>query len=161
VYQPRFIWESGIWGPIPRWLSLPDVTAIESVTRKHLWLDAGDHISTTFFSEGAFNRLFTITVSNSGSTLGTPQYIFRATAPMEPSFKTAGEVATLSYLQEHTSIPVQHIIAHSSTSDNEVGCEWTLMEKIPGVALADAWNDIDPETKNKVTRSIVGYVRQL
>ena len=35
------------------------------------------------------------------------------------------------------------------------------MEKIPGVALADAWSDIDPETKNKVTRSVVGYVRQL
>ena len=161
MYQPQFIWESGIWGPIPRWLSLPDVAAIESVARKQIRLSAGDHISVTFFAEGAFNKLFTITVSNSGSTLGTPQYIFRATAPVEPFFKIAGEVATLSYLQEHTSIPVPRIIAHSSTSDNEVGCEWILMEKIPGVALADVWRDIDLETKNKVTRSVVGYVRQL
>ncbi|KIL64133.1 hypothetical protein M378DRAFT_178966 [Amanita muscaria Koide BX008] len=161
VYQPRFIWESGIWGAIPRWLSPPDVTAIESVARKHLRLSAGDHISATFFAEGAFNKLFAITVSNGGSTLGSPQYIFRATAPVEPFFKTAGEVATLSYLQEHTSIPVPRIIAHSSTSDNEVGCEWILMEKVPGVALADAWNDIDLETKSKVTRSVAGYVRQL
>ncbi|KAF8344493.1 phosphotransferase enzyme family-domain-containing protein [Amanita rubescens] len=159
--QPRFIWESGIWGPIPRWLSPPDVTAIESVARKHLRLSASDHISATFFAEGAFNKLFAITVSNNGSTLVSPQYIFRATAPVEPFFKTAGEVATHSYLQEHTSIPVPRIIAHSSTSDNEVGCEWTLMEKVPGVALADAWSDIDLETKSKVTRSVVGYVRQL
>ena len=35
------------------------------------------------------------------------------------------------------------------------------MEKIPGVALADVWRDIDLETKSRVTRSIVGYVRQL
>jgi aminoglycoside phosphotransferase (APT) family kinase protein len=93
--------------------------------------------------------------------MGTPQYIFRATTPVEPFFKTVDEVATLSYLREHTSIPVPRVIAHSSTSDNEVGCEWILMEKIPGVALADAWRDIDLETKSRVTRSVVGYVRQL
>ena len=161
MYQPRFIWESGLWCPIPRWLSPPDVTAIESVARKHLQLSASDQISATFFAEGAFNKLFAITVSNSGSTLGTLEYIFRATSPVEPFFKTAGEVATLSYLQEHTSIPVPRIIAHSTTSDNEVGCEWTLMEKIPGVSLAGVWSDIDLETKSKVTRTIVGYVRQL
>jgi hypothetical protein len=154
VYQPRFIWESGTCGAILRWLSPPDVTAIESVARKHLRLSAGDHVSATFFAEGAFNKLFAITVSNRGSTLDSPQYIFRATTPVEPFFKTAGEVATLSYLQEHTSLPVPRIIAHSSTSANEVGCEWTLMEMVPGVALADAWSDIDLETKNKVTRSV-------
>ena len=154
LQQPSFIWESGIWGAV---LLPPDVIAIESVTRKHLRLSAGDYISATFFAEGAFNKLYAITVSNSGS----PQYIFRATPPVEPFFKTASEVATLSYLLEHTSIPVPRIFAHSSTSDNELGCEWTLMEKVPGVPLADVWSDIDLETKVRVTRSVAGYVRQL
>ena len=157
LQQPSFVWESGIWGAVPRWLSPPDVIAIESVTRKHLRLSAEDHISATFFAEGAFNKLYAITVSNSGS----PQYIFRATSPVEPFFKTASEVATLSYLLKHTSIPVPRIFAHSSTSDNELGCEWTLMEKVPGVPLADVWSDIDLETKARVTRSVAGYVRQL
>ena len=161
MYQPQFIWESSIWGPIPCWLSLPDVTAIESVTKKHLRLSAGDHISATFLTGSSFNKLFTITVPNSGSTLDSPQYIFRATAPIEPFLKTAGEVATHSYLQEYTSIPVPRIIAHSSTSDNEVGCEWILMEKVSGVTLADSWSDIDLDTKKGVTKSVVGYVRQL
>ena len=105
--------------------------------------------------------MYAITVSNTGSTLATPQYIFRATGPVEPFFKTAGEVTTLSYLPGHMSIPVPRVIAYSSTSDNEVGCEWTLMEKVTGVALADVWSDIDLETKTKVTRSVGGYVRQL
>ena len=156
----QFIWESGIWGPIPHWLSPPDIAAIESVAEEHLQLSAGDQITATFFAEGAFNKLFDITVSHDDGT-NDPQYIFRATAPVEPFFKTSGEVATLSYLREHTSIPVPRVISHSSTSDNEVGCEWILMEKIPGVALADVWRDIDLETKSRVTRSIVGYVRQL
>ena len=81
--------------------------------------------------------------------------------PVEPFFKTAGEFATLSYLQEYTAIPVPRIIAHSSTSDNDVGCEWILMEKVPGVSLADVWRDIDLETKSEVARSVMDYVRQL
>ena len=104
--------------------------------------------------------MYAITVSNTGSTLATPQYIFRATGPVEPFFKTAGEVTTLSYLPGHMSIPVPRVIAYSSTSDNEVGCEWILMEKVPGVTLADVWRDIDLETKSNVTRSVAGYMRQ-
>lgn len=80
---------------------------------------------------------------------------------MEPFYKTASEVATLFYLQEHTSIPVPRVIAHSSIAENELGCEWILMEMVPGITLADVWKNMDMETKNKETKAIASFVRQL
>ena len=162
VYQPKFVWESGIWGPIPRWLSLPDVTVIETLSRRHLQLPPNCRLAVTFFSEGALNKLYAISSSDDGGdNFGPPRYIFRATSPVEPFYKTASEVATLSYIREHTTIPVPSVVAYSSTAENELGCEWILMEKVPGVALTNVWSDIGLETKSRVIKSIVGFVRQL
>ena len=161
VYQPGFVWESSTWGTVPRWLSPPDIATIETLSRRHLRLPTDCHLAVTFFSEGAFNKLYTIAVSDSNGNLDYPRYIFRATSPVEPFYKTASEVATLSYIREHTTVPVPCVIAYSSTVENELGCEWILMEKVPGVALAKIWSDIDLETKGRETKSIAGFVRQL
>jgi len=80
---------------------------------------------------------------------------------VEPFYKTASEVATLAYVREHISVPVPRVIASSSTAENELGCEWILMEKVPGVALAGVWRDADLKTKSRVTEAIAGFVRQL
>lgn len=161
MYQPKFVWESGVWGPVPRWLSLPDVAVIETLSRTHLRLPADRHLAVTFFSEGAFNKLYTIAASDGDDSIGSSQYIFRATSPVEPFYKTASEVATLSYIREHTSVPVPRVIAYNSIAENELGCEWILMERVPGVALTDVWSNIDLDTKVRETKSIAGFVRQL
>ena len=134
---------------------------VNTLSRKHLRLPAGCDLAAAFFSEGAFNKLYTVAVSDGGDSLGSPEYIFRATSPVEPFYKTASEVATLSYIREHTSIPVPRVIAHSFTAENELGCEWILMERVPGVALTSIWSDIDLETKGRETKVIAGFVRQL
>lgn len=159
--QPKFVWESGTWGAVPRWLSPPDTAVIERISRSHLLLPADCHLAVTFFSEGAYNKLYTIAVSDDNSKPGFPRYIFRATSPVEPFYKTASEVATLSYIREHAAVPVPRVIAHSSTAKNELGCEWILMEKVPGVALAKVWSDIGLETKSRETKVIAGFLRQL
>ena len=66
-------------------------------------------------------------------------YVFRVTLPVEPFYKTASEMVTLSYIRKHTSVPVPRIIACSSTADNELGFEWSLMDKIPDVSLKGVW----------------------
>ena len=134
---------------------------IETLSRVHLKVPADRQVTVAFFAEGAFNKLYTITVSDGGDSIGSPQYIFRATSPVEPFYKTASEVATLSYIREHTSIPVPQVVASSSRADNELGCEWILMERVPGVALADVWSDMDLETKSRETKVIAGFLRQL
>lgn len=161
MYQPKFVWESGTWGSVPRWLSPPDISVIERLSESHLQLPAECHLVVNFFSEGAFNKLYAIAVSDDGGNLESTQYIFRATSPVEPFYKTASEVATLSYIRERTSIPVPRVIAHNSTEENELGCEWILMERVPGVALANVWSDIDLETKSRETKLIAEFARQL
>lgn len=156
-----FIWVPETFGPRLYWLWVPHPAAIERVARAHLQLPADRRLSVTFFSEGCLNKLYTIAVSDDGGNFGSPQYIFRATSTIEPFYKTASEVATLSYLREHTSIPVPLVIAHCSTAENELGCEWILMEKVPGVALGDVWSETNLETKKGITRSTAGFVQQL
>ena len=66
------------------------------------------------------------------------------------------KVVTLSYIPKHTSVPVSRAIASGPTAENELGCEWILMEKVPGVALVGAWSDMNLETK-----VIAGFLRRL
>src|SRR5258705_6806030 len=139
--------------PVPRWLSSPDTTVMEALCRSHLQLPAHYQVAVTFLAEGTFNKLYTIEISDRDNTdLDSPQYVFRVTFPVEPFYKTASEVATHSYLREHTTIPVPRIIAHCSSSENELGCEWILMEKVPGVSLESIWKDTDLGTKNRPTK---------
>lgn len=43
------------------------------------------------------------------------------------------EVATLNYVKQRTTIPVPTVIVSDSSSENDLGYEWILMEKIPGL----------------------------
>jgi len=139
----------------------PDISIIESLSRHHLQIPAEHHLNVTFFAEGAFNKLYTIATSDGDSVESQLPYVFRVTLPVEPFYKTASEVATLSYIREYTSVPIPRIVAHSSTTDNELGFEWILMEKIPGVSLKSIWREMDMESKERETRMIAGYVKQL
>ena len=80
---------------------------------------------------------------------------------MEPFYKTTSEVATLSYVRADSSAPVPRIVAHSSTVDNDIGFEWTLMEKIPGVSLKSVRRDMDVETRERETLVVARYAKQL
>ena len=44
----------------------------------------------------------------------------RVSLPVDPYFKTAGEVATLQFVKKNTSIPVPQIIPLDSSADNEL-----------------------------------------
>ena len=84
-----------------------------------------------FFSGvGTFNRLHTVSLSDCGDGLGSLQYTLRVTPPVELFYKTASEVATLSYIREHTPVPVPCVIISNSTVE-DVGFDWILMERVP------------------------------
>ncbi|OCH93614.1 hypothetical protein OBBRIDRAFT_817732 [Obba rivulosa] len=60
-----------------------------------------------------------------------------------PHYTTASEVAIMDFLRLRTDIPVPAVLAWSSrASETEVGAEFILMEKVPGVELEAAWNDV-------------------
>ena len=139
----------------------PDVSIIESLSRNHLQIPAEHNLTATFLAQGAFNKVYTIITSDSGGVESQLPYVFRVTIPVEPFYKTASEVATLSYIRGHTFVPVPRVITHSSTADNELGFEWIIMERIPGVSLKSLWRGMDMETKERETRVLAQYVKQL
>ncbi|KAF7121830.1 hypothetical protein CNMCM5793_009383 [Aspergillus hiratsukae] len=77
------------------------------------------------------------------------------------SLTTACEVATLNFLRLYTSIRVPEVLAWSSDPANPVGAEYIIMEKIPGVALAEQWETMNTLECYKVIDQIVGMEKEL
>ena len=152
-------WTSDLFGPVPVWSSEPSTSAIETISLRHV---QGDSASVKFHAGGAFNKLYTVTISSSNEAVKEPRsFIFRATLPVEPFYKTASEVATLRYLARRTSVPVPGVIAYDCTVENELGFEWIMMEKIEGVVLGDLWKGLELSTKETIVEAVGQLIKEL
>ena len=140
------VWNNNLFDSEPVWAREPDPSVISTLARDHLGISESTPVSVNFFRQGAFNKLYTIQSPNLSKS-----YIFRVTLPVEPFYKTASEVATLSYLRHHTSIPVADVVAHSATTENPLGFEWILMECLPGVSLRDIWAKFPGDKESEET----------
>ncbi|PYH75335.1 hypothetical protein BO82DRAFT_411202, partial [Aspergillus uvarum CBS 121591] len=72
-------------------------------------------------------------------------------------FTTASEVATMDFLRNVLKIPIPHVLAWSSTSKNDVGAEYILMENVPGVPLSKLWDQLEVGAKFRIVQSIATY----
>lgn len=52
------------------------------------------------------------------------------------------------------------IAYESSSSENPLGFEWMLLEKIEGVPLSDVWEQMDFESKVRLTLEISNLLQQ-
>lgn len=96
-----------------------------------------------------------------------------------PFYRTASEVATLefcmcnlsfSYVHVHsayspvqslTTIRVPKVLAWSSRSDNPIGVEYIIMEKIPGIPLTERWETMNLLECYKIIDQIVDMEKEL
>ena len=143
------------------WPREPDIAVIKNLARQHLSPEiAGvieqNKLEITQFTYRAFNRLYLVSYSGHEA-----KYLFRVTLSVIPFFKTESEVATLAYLRTNTSIPVPRAIAWSSSSDNDLGFEWILMNKVAGVELRSVWRQIPWQRKLELVDEVAGFVHQL
>ena len=146
---------------IPTWTVEPDMAVAKAIALRHLPVTTSSY-EIRSFSAGAFNKLFSLhPPDDDSSTLES--FIMRVSLPVDPYFKTASEVATLQFVRKNTSIPVPRVIAFDSSADNELGFEWILMTKLPGVALKSLWEspELVWESRVRLTRSLAGYAKQL
>ncbi|RPA89054.1 hypothetical protein L873DRAFT_1823550 [Choiromyces venosus 120613-1] len=162
--QPRVRWKPGMFSAIPTWTENPQITIIESLCRRHLYLDTPLPVSLTitFLAEGAFNKLYAVSASTDSSD--SPElkvYVFRVSLPVEPFYKTTSEVATLAYIRRYTTIPVPEVIAHCATAENELGFQWILMEKVHGVPLREVWPRMAISAKEEITEQVASCVLQM
>ncbi|KAL4901098.1 hypothetical protein BDW74DRAFT_170448 [Aspergillus multicolor] len=77
------------------------------------------------------------------------------------SLTTASEVATLRFLQSRTSIRVPRVLAWNSDAANPVGAEFIIMDKMGGVALAEAWATMNTIERYKILNQIVQFEKEL
>ena len=62
-------------------------------------------------------------------------------------YTTASEVATMDFLRVVLKLPVPRVLAYSASSDNSVGAEYMLMERVKGESLSSKWSSL---TANEV-----------
>ncbi|KAL1989377.1 hypothetical protein VTN96DRAFT_139 [Rasamsonia emersonii] len=107
--------------------------------------------------EGNYNKALLLTM-NDGN-----EVIAKIPCPNAgpPWYTTASEVATLKFLQSCMTIRVPKVLAWSADSENAVGAEYIIMEKIPGVALSERWETMNTMQHYKIIERIVEMEKEL
>lgn len=158
----RWVHKRHHFTPNPEWLIEPDVQKIRETLRPHmnrLGYEAESAVVEEF-SEGGFHKIFAITV-RSLETSQPKQFIVRIPLPVLPYFKTESDVATTEMVRYSTKIPVPIIYAYDSSSNNPLGLEWVLMEKINGKPMEFYWDDMEYDSKLRFTKSMAEWSTQL
>lgn len=158
----RWSHERGHFFPDPNWLKEPSIDHIKDIVWPYLQQLGADYTSIwiEFLAEGGFNRVYTIHTMNK-VTSATTDYVFRVALPVDPYFKTESDIATTEIVRHFTSIPVPLIYAFDSSTQNKLGLEWMLMEKIIGKNLGETWKGLDYDAKLGLTKTIASWTAQL
>ncbi|KAI0315672.1 kinase-like domain-containing protein [Amylostereum chailletii] len=146
-------WVSTLGGSQPRWITTPSLTAIGQLARRHLDLPAHDPCQVAFFAEGGFNKLYSIDVPGHAC-------LIRVALPVEPRWKTLSEVATLEFVRRVCTECVPKVLAYDDAGD-DLGFEWMIMEKLPGRALEENWENMTWSAKEQLVKTIVGILAKL
>ena len=164
VEQYGLKWVKEPFDTVPTWTVEPRIDIIKELALPHL--PVADY-KVEYFASGSFNKLYLISsdfATGADTPNGREEYLMRVALPVHPYFKTASEVATLSYLANHTSIPVPHVLAHNScASDGALGFEWILMTRLRGVPLESLWSSpsLSWSDRLKLTNTLAGYIDQM
>ncbi|KAE8415019.1 kinase-like domain-containing protein [Aspergillus pseudocaelatus] len=77
-------------------------------------------------------------------------------------YTTASEVATYDMLREVFKLPVPRILAWSTdATNNSVGAEYIIQEKVQGVRLGSVWNQWPREERVRLIRQVVDMENKL
>ncbi|OCL02706.1 kinase-like protein [Glonium stellatum] len=152
--QPGLGWDEGFYGAVPVWTIEPRMEVIERLVRESLKMGIGENCDIEFFGQGALNKVYTVQCDKGN-------FMMRVSLPVDPRFKTLSEVATVEFVRSNTDMPVPKVFGFQASSNNELGFEWILMERIPGKPLRDQWDSMSWMAKELVIRRISVYIAQL
>lgn len=122
-----------------------DIKAIEIIISSHFRTSVGHHAC---MDNGSYARVFLFTLENG------MQVIARIILPVRESVKTEAEVAAMELVRARTSIPVPKVYLYCSTPENPVRAEWILMEYMPGLCLADGFEQLTYEQKRRTATDL-------
>lgn len=111
-------------------------------------------------ARGGFSQAYNVTTENLATGFHK-EFIFRVALPIWPYYKVESDVATTEFVRHATGIPVPIIYAFDSNPKNQLAFEWMLMEKVQGTPLTDAWDTMDFDSKQGLTRTIASWMAEL
>ncbi|KAH6855444.1 kinase-like domain-containing protein [Chaetomium sp. MPI-CAGE-AT-0009] len=162
TYLPddRVKWTEG-WDSYPIWPTEPDVSVIKNL----IWSKYAqasfpnslkEQLEVEFLADGAHHKVYNVSHPAWPAPL-----VFRVAVPVDPTLKMESEMASLRFLGERTTIPVPRCLAWGLAAGTELGYDWCLMEKLPGVELRSVWREMPWEKKLEFTDRLAGALSQL
>jgi hypothetical protein len=88
------------------------------------------------------------------------QLILRISGNHLPRIKTINEVAVMTWVRQNTRLPVAEVVRFDATTDNPLGHEYTLLQRLPGVAVSDVYDRLSPEVLDRLIDQMVDIVHQ-
>lgn len=109
------------------------------------------------FTEGGFNKVFLLRAK------AGREVIARIPNPIAgpPHYTTASEVATMDFLRTVLKVPVPEVLAYSTSSDNPVGAEYILMERVKGESASSRWSSLNTEEVVHIVAQIGYFEREI
>lgn len=108
-------------------------------------------------AEGGFNKVFILQARNGR------EVIARIPTPIAgpPHYTIASEVATMDFLRTVLKLPVPEVLVYSATSDNPVGAEYILMERVEGESLSSRWLSLTTDEVKDIMTQIADIERKI
>ncbi|WEW57142.1 hypothetical protein PRK78_002603 [Emydomyces testavorans] len=106
-------------------------------------------------ADGMYNKALLLTMDDGIQVVGK---VPNPNAGL-PHLTTASEVATTDFVKNVLGTPAPKILGWNSKSDNPVGAEYVIMEKVKGVPLEKLWNRLDSEVKSNLVEQIAAFQR--
>lgn len=128
-----------------------DVQELKRVAAATIHRNEADIKDFKKLAEGGFNRVFEITMKGDDTQI-LARLPYPSTIPKQ--LTVASEVATLDLIRCH-GVPVPKVLDYSTDSDNPVGAEYMIMEKINGTPIADSWYTLTEEQQLKFLMGLV------
>ncbi|RAK75226.1 phosphotransferase family protein [Aspergillus fijiensis CBS 313.89] len=87
--------------------------------------------------------------------------ILRISGDHVPRIKTENETAILTWLREHTSIPVPDVVAFDVTSANPLVCEYLICNRCPGQAISDIYSTLSEAQLDSILLQLMKILLEL
>ena len=120
------------------------------VVSKALNRNVDDITTSDKIAEGGSYRVFEVTFHDETKVIVRLPY--RSTIPR--NYGIASEVATMEFLRLH-GVPIPKVFDWSSSTSNEVGSEYIIMEKAKGVSLNTVWPRTNIADRWAILRTLV------
>ncbi|EME87859.1 uncharacterized protein MYCFIDRAFT_205819 [Pseudocercospora fijiensis CIRAD86] len=130
--------------------------ALINAAAKSINREQDDVQSIRKLAEGGFNRVFELTLNDGHQIIARLPY--PSTQPA--SLAVASEVATMDFVRSH-GVPTPRIHGYALDSNNDVGAEYIVMEKIHAQRLGDVWINLSDKNRLKVLSGIVDLEARL